>query len=96
MSGAGEISWEIDTDKSSTLRLPGRLRWAEEASPANGRGFLENAACSAARELTRRVGYSGGDKKGRCAPTFHLTNVFTAGIMNRAMEMSVINLSCSS
>lgn len=40
--------------------------------------------------------YSGGDKNARCALTFHLTNVFTAGIMNRAMKMSVINLSCSS
>lgn len=31
-SRAGEISWEIDNDKSSTLRLPGRLRSAEEES----------------------------------------------------------------
>lgn len=33
-SRAGEISWEIDTDKSSTLRLPGRRRRAEEAAGA--------------------------------------------------------------
>lgn len=34
---AGEISCEIDTDKSSTLRLPGRLRSAEEAAGSESR-----------------------------------------------------------
>lgn len=42
-SRAGEISWEIDTDKSSTLRLPGGLggpRRRPAPSPGSGCGFL--------------------------------------------------------
>lgn len=38
-----EISWEIDTDKSHTLRLPGRqlsVERRQEPYPINGAGFL--------------------------------------------------------
>lgn len=52
-SWTAEISREIDTDKSHTLRLPGRRLSAEEAvavpHPRNGGGFLGGEADKEAR-----------------------------------------------
>lgn len=64
VSWTGEISREIDTDKSHTLRLPGRRLSAEEAVAA-----AAAAAAAAVPHPRNGGGFLGGeaDKEARCA-----------------------------
>lgn len=65
-----EISWEIDTDKSHTLRLPGRQLSVEEAAGSLSQKWcwVSLILCSQrAGNLNQPVLFRGKDKNARCA-----------------------------
>lgn len=74
--------------------LGGSYRWKRRqvARPANATGFLlKLCSTTGSREPTPSSTGTGDKESQVCTETFHLTNVFTARIMNRVSKMRVIN-----